>query len=88
MIYSVFRCKVYLVGFGVGGSLGIFCLFDIFHHFPDEGVAVVLVFGHDDLQDEPQSPEKEERFDVSMQNFPFKFLDIKLQMQFMSNDNN
>lgn len=53
------RGNVHLIGFGVAGSLGIFRLFDILHHLPDEGVAVVLVLGHDDLKDKPQSPEQE-----------------------------
>lgn len=46
---------MYLVGFRISGGLGIFSLFDIFHHFPYEGVAVVLILGHDNLKDKPQS---------------------------------
>ena len=56
---------MYLVGFGIGGGLGVFRLLDVFDHFPDEGVAVVLILGHDDLQHKPQSPDKEERLDIS-----------------------
>jgi len=52
---------IYFVGFGVDGGLGIFCLFDIFHHFPYEGMAVVVILSHDDLQDKPQSPDKKGR---------------------------
>lgn len=48
-------CFTNLISFGVIDRLGIFRLFDVFHHFPDQGVAVVLVLGHDDLKDEPQS---------------------------------
>lgn len=51
---------MYLVGFRISGGLGIFSLFDIFHHFPYEGVAVVLILGHDNLKDKPQSPDKKE----------------------------
>lgn len=58
--------NVYLVGFGIAGGLGIFRLFDIFYHFPDEGVAVVLVLGHNDLKDKPQSPDNEGTFDISL----------------------
>lgn len=48
-----------LIGFGVGGDLGIFSLFNILHHLSYEGMAVVLILCHNDLQNEPQSPEKE-----------------------------
>lgn len=48
---------MYLVCFGVTDCLGIFRLFDVFHHFPDEGVAIVLILGHDDLKDKPKSPD-------------------------------
>lgn len=66
-------CNVYLVGFGIAGGLDIFCLFDIFHHFPDEGVTVVLVLGHNNLKDKPQSPDKEGKFDISLSDFFFFF---------------
>lgn len=59
IIHCTARCGLYLVGFGIAGGLGVFCLFDVFHHFPNEGVAVVLILAHDDLQDKPQSPNKE-----------------------------
>lgn len=65
------RCNVYLIGFGIAGGLSIFCLFDIFHHFPYEGVAVVLILGHDNLKDKPQSPNKEGKFDISIPDFEF-----------------
>lgn len=55
----------YLVGFGIGGGLGIFCLFYIFDHFADEGVAVVLVLGHDNLKDKPQSSESKANLIIS-----------------------
>lgn len=48
---------LYLVGFGIIGRLGIFCLFNVLHHFSDEGVTVVLILGHDDLKDKPESSE-------------------------------
>lgn len=56
---------MYLVGFGIAGGLSIFRLFDIFHHFPNEGVAVVLILGHNYLKDKPQSPDKEGEFHTS-----------------------
>lgn len=55
----------YLIGFRIGGGLGIFCLFYIFYHFSDEGVAVVLVLGHDNLKDKPQSSESKANLTIS-----------------------
>lgn len=55
----------YLVDFRIGGGLGIFCLFYIFDHFSDEGVAVVLVLGHDNLKDKPESSESKANLIIS-----------------------
>ncbi len=86
---------MYLVGFGIAGGLGIFRLFDIFHHFPYEGVTVVLILGHDNLKDEPQSPNRDGKCDISIQDFEFSprfYIDLKipwiLQTRFMSSGNN
>lgn len=94
------RC-VYLIGLRIAGRLGIFCLLDIFHHFPDEGMAVILILGHDNFKNKPQSPEKEGEFDIRVQNPDFLLLFCSIshlhtyfsilwipQMHFMSNGNN
>ena len=46
----------YLGGLGVVRTLGVFALLDVLHHLPQEGMAVVLVLGHQHLQHEPQAP--------------------------------
>lgn len=55
----------YLIGFRIGGGLGIFRLFHIFYHFSDEGVAIVLILGHDNLKDKPQSSESKANMIIS-----------------------
>lgn len=62
---KVTRQAAYLIGFRIGGGLRIFCLFYIFYHFSDEGVAVVLVLGHDNLKDKPQSSESKANLIIS-----------------------
>lgn len=62
---EVTKAVAYLVGFRIGGGLGIFRLFYIFYHFSDEGVAVVLILGHDNLKDKPQSSESKANVIIS-----------------------
>ncbi len=38
--------KTDLINLGIIRTLSIFCLFYVFHHFPDERMAVVFIFGH------------------------------------------
>jgi hypothetical protein len=54
------RVGVYLGGLHVVGTLRVLALLDVLHHLPQEGVAVVLVLGHQHLQHEPQAPAAEE----------------------------
>lgn len=54
----------HLIRFGIGGGLGVFRLLDVFHHFSYEGVAVVLILGHYNLEDKPQSPIQDSKFDI------------------------
>lgn len=68
------KCSVYLVGLRIIGRLGIFCLLDIFHHFSYEGVTVIFILGHYNFKNKPQSPEKEGKFDINIQNSDFLLL--------------
>lgn len=59
--------STYFIHFGIIWSLSIFCLFNVFHHFSDKCMTIILIFSHQYFQYEPQASKGKKKFFIKLQ---------------------